>query len=64
MFPENFHAGHSHVGIEMLDKQHKQIVGIINRFIEEPEEGFDPDEAAVPQPMPGVHSRPLLASLF
>jgi hemerythrin-like metal-binding protein len=34
------------VGIEELDKQHKQIVGVINRLIDEPKEGFDPDEVA------------------
>jgi len=27
------------VGIEELDKQHKQIVGVINRLIDEPKEG-------------------------
>jgi hemerythrin len=34
------------VGVEVLDKQHKQIVEIINRLIDEPKEGFDPDEVA------------------
>ena len=34
------------VGVEVLDKQHKQIVEIINRLIDEPKEGFDSDEVA------------------
>ncbi len=34
------------VGVEVLDKQHKQIVGIINRLIDEPGEGFGPKEVA------------------
>jgi len=34
------------VGVEVLDKQHKQIVGIINRLIDEPKEGFNLDEVA------------------
>jgi hemerythrin len=34
------------VGVELLDKQHMQIVEIINRLIDEPGEGFGPDEVA------------------
>jgi hemerythrin len=34
------------VGVEVLDQQHKQIVEIINRLIDEPKEGFGPDEVA------------------
>lgn len=34
------------VGVEVLDQQHKQIVEIINRLIDEPREGFGPDEVA------------------
>jgi hemerythrin len=34
------------VGVEVLDKQHMQIVEIINRLIDEPGEGFGPDEVA------------------
>jgi hemerythrin len=34
------------VGVEVLDHQHKQIVGIINRLIDEPKEGFARDEVA------------------
>jgi hemerythrin-like metal-binding protein len=34
------------VGVEVLDKQHQQIVAIINRLIDEPAEGFGSDEVA------------------
>ncbi len=34
------------VGVEVLDQQHKQVVEIINRLIDEPAEGFGPDEVA------------------
>lgn len=34
------------VGVEVLDQQHRQIVEVINRLLEEPQEGFDADQIA------------------